>query len=103
VHRGRFDREAVRQAEQTLAQGRMLVMFPEGHRRGQEGYTPAGYVGAALIAMRAFIQRAQWWKAWFASSVTIVGITLFGAVGYVLINLIVDLLQAWIDPRISLK
>jgi peptide/nickel transport system permease protein len=33
----------------------------------------------------------------------IMGITLFGAVGYVLINLIVDLLQAWIDPRISLK
>ena len=23
---------------------------------------------AALIAMRAFIQRAQWWRAWFASS-----------------------------------
>jgi peptide/nickel transport system permease protein len=33
----------------------------------------------------------------------IMGITLFGAAGYVLINLIVDLLQAWIDPRISLK
>jgi peptide/nickel transport system permease protein len=33
----------------------------------------------------------------------IMGITLFGAVGYVLINLIVDLLQAWVDPRISLK
>lgn len=33
----------------------------------------------------------------------IMGITLFGAVGYVLINLIVDILQAWIDPRISLK
>jgi ABC-type dipeptide/oligopeptide/nickel transport system permease component len=33
----------------------------------------------------------------------IMGITLFGAVGYVVINLIVDLLQAWIDPRISLK
>lgn len=33
----------------------------------------------------------------------IMGITLFGAVGYVLINLIVDLLQTWIDPRISLK
>jgi ABC-type dipeptide/oligopeptide/nickel transport system permease component len=33
----------------------------------------------------------------------IMGVTLFGAVGYVLINLIVDLLQAWIDPRISLK
>jgi ABC-type dipeptide/oligopeptide/nickel transport system permease component len=33
----------------------------------------------------------------------IMGVTLFGAVGYVLINLIVDLLQAWVDPRISLK
>lgn len=33
----------------------------------------------------------------------IMGITLFGAAGYVLINLVVDLLQAWIDPRISLK
>jgi peptide/nickel transport system permease protein len=32
----------------------------------------------------------------------IMGITLFGAVGYVLINLAVDLAQAWIDPRISL-
>jgi len=29
--------------------------------------------------------------------------TLFGSMGYVLINLIVDLLQAWVDPRISLK
>jgi peptide/nickel transport system permease protein len=33
----------------------------------------------------------------------IMGITLYGAVMYVLINLTVDLLQAWIDPRISLK
>jgi ABC-type dipeptide/oligopeptide/nickel transport system permease component len=33
----------------------------------------------------------------------IMGITLFGATMYVLINLAVDLLQAWIDPRISLK
>ena len=33
----------------------------------------------------------------------IMGITLFGSVMYVLINLAVDLLQAWIDPRISLK
>lgn len=32
----------------------------------------------------------------------IMGVTLFGAAGYVLINLVVDLLQAWIDPRISL-
>jgi ABC-type dipeptide/oligopeptide/nickel transport system permease component len=33
----------------------------------------------------------------------IMGVTLFGASGYVLINLIVDLLQAWVDPRISLQ
>jgi ABC-type dipeptide/oligopeptide/nickel transport system permease component len=33
----------------------------------------------------------------------IMGVTLFAAVGYITINLIVDLLQAWIDPRISLK
>jgi ABC-type dipeptide/oligopeptide/nickel transport system permease component len=33
----------------------------------------------------------------------IMGMTLFGATAYVLINLVVDVLQAWIDPRISLK
>ncbi len=33
----------------------------------------------------------------------IMGMTLFGATGYVIINLIVDVLQAWIDPRISLR
>jgi peptide/nickel transport system permease protein len=33
----------------------------------------------------------------------IMGMTLFGAIGYVLINLIVDLLQSWLDPRISLE
>lgn len=33
----------------------------------------------------------------------IMGVTLFAAVGYVTINLVVDLLQAWIDPRISLE
>jgi peptide/nickel transport system permease protein len=33
----------------------------------------------------------------------IMGITLLGSIGYVVINLIVDLAQAWIDPRISLR
>lgn len=33
----------------------------------------------------------------------IMGITLYGATAYVILNLVVDLLQAWIDPRISLK
>jgi len=32
----------------------------------------------------------------------IMGVTLLGAIGYVSINLLVDLVQAWIDPRISL-
>jgi ABC-type dipeptide/oligopeptide/nickel transport system permease component len=32
----------------------------------------------------------------------IMGMTLFGATGYVTINLLVDLLQAWIDPRVIL-
>jgi peptide/nickel transport system permease protein len=33
----------------------------------------------------------------------IMGMTLLGASGYVIINLIVDLMQTWIDPRIRLK
>ena len=33
----------------------------------------------------------------------IMGMTLFGATGYVLINLFVDLIQAWVDPRVSLR
>ena len=33
----------------------------------------------------------------------IMGMTLFGASGYVFINLAVDLMQAWIDPRIVLE
>jgi ABC-type dipeptide/oligopeptide/nickel transport system permease component len=33
----------------------------------------------------------------------IMGMTVFGASGYVLINLLVDLIHAWMDPRISLE
>ena len=32
----------------------------------------------------------------------IMGITFFGAVAYIFINLIVDLAQAWLDPRVGL-
>jgi len=32
----------------------------------------------------------------------VMGITLFAAAAYVLINLVVDLAQAWLDPRIRL-
>jgi cytochrome d ubiquinol oxidase subunit II len=52
---------------------------------------------AALIVMRAFIKREQWWKAWFASSLTIVGITLFGVVG-----LFPNLLKSSLNPAYSL-
>jgi peptide/nickel transport system permease protein len=30
----------------------------------------------------------------------IMGITIFGAVAYVVVNLVVDILQVWVDPRI---
>lgn len=33
----------------------------------------------------------------------IMGITLFAATGYIIINLVIDLLQAFIDPRVSLS
>jgi peptide/nickel transport system permease protein len=33
----------------------------------------------------------------------IMGMTLLGASGYVLINLIVDVVQSWVDPRVSLN
>lgn len=33
----------------------------------------------------------------------IMGVTLFGASGYIIINLMIDLLQAYIDPRVSLS
>jgi ABC-type dipeptide/oligopeptide/nickel transport system permease component len=33
----------------------------------------------------------------------VMGMTLLGATAYVVINLVVDILQAWVDPRISLS
>jgi 1-acyl-sn-glycerol-3-phosphate acyltransferase len=51
VHRGRVDREALRQAEGVLARGRALVMFPEGSRGA--GHLREGFTGAAMIATRA--------------------------------------------------
>jgi ABC-type dipeptide/oligopeptide/nickel transport system permease component len=33
----------------------------------------------------------------------IMGMTLFGAASYVIINLVVDLVQSWIDPRVSVN
>jgi cytochrome d ubiquinol oxidase subunit II len=52
---------------------------------------------AALVLTRMYMRRAAWWKAWFASSLTIVGGTLFGVAG-----LYPRLLPSNLDPSFSL-
>ena len=52
VYRGRLDREAIRQANQVLAQGSALAMFPEG-MRSKTGQLQSAFYGSALIASRS--------------------------------------------------
>ena len=52
VHRGQLDRGALRQAEQLLARGWALVMFPEG-RRSNNAQLQSAFSGSALIALRS--------------------------------------------------
>jgi len=52
---------------------------------------------ASLLLIRVFIKKEAWWKAWSASSGTIVGVTLFGVVG-----LYPNLLPSSMDPSYSL-
>jgi cytochrome d ubiquinol oxidase subunit II len=52
---------------------------------------------AALLLARVFTAKAAWWKAWFASSLTIVSATLFGVVG-----LYPSLLPSSLNPAYSL-
>ena len=52
----------------------------------------------ALLLIRFFMRKLQWWRAWFASSATIAAATLFGVVG-----LYPDLLKSSIDPAHSLN
>ena len=49
VHRGKLDREAIRQSRQVLADGVALVMFPEASRSKNAQLQPA-FPGSALIA-----------------------------------------------------
>jgi cytochrome d ubiquinol oxidase subunit II len=51
----------------------------------------------ALLAARLFMMQGAWWKAWFASSLTIVGATLFGVVG-----LFPNLFPSSLNPAYSL-
>ncbi len=54
IHRGRLDREALRQADEVLARGLALLMFPEGKRSENTQLQPA-FPGTALIALRSGI------------------------------------------------
>ncbi len=51
----------------------------------------------ALVLIRVYIARQHWWKAWFSSSVFIVGVTLFGVAG-----LYPNLLPSSLNPAYSL-
>jgi 1-acyl-sn-glycerol-3-phosphate acyltransferase len=52
VHRGQLDAKALRQAKQALAEGMVLVMFPEGTRSRNAQLQPA-FSGSALIALHS--------------------------------------------------
>ena len=52
---------------------------------------------AALLGVRVFIARQAWFKAWFASALTIVGATFFGVIG-----LFPNLFPSSLDPAFSL-
>lgn len=51
VRRGEGDRETLRVAERLLAEGQMVVIYPEGHRSG--GKLIRAHPGASLIAFRS--------------------------------------------------
>lgn len=52
VRRGEGDRDALRSAQRILSEGKILVVFPEGHRSGT-GHLAAGHPGVAYIALRS--------------------------------------------------
>ena len=51
----------------------------------------------ALLMNRVFMAKENWWKAWFASALTIIGATFFGVAG-----LFPNLLPSSMDPAYSL-
>ena len=52
VYRGRLDRKALRQAERVLAEGMVLIMFPESSR-SWNAQLQSPFPGSALIALRS--------------------------------------------------
>lgn len=51
VRRGEGDRESLRTSERMLAEGNLLMIFPEGHRSGN-GQLATGHPGASYLALR---------------------------------------------------
>jgi cytochrome d ubiquinol oxidase subunit II len=51
----------------------------------------------ALLGTRVFLAKAQYWKAWFSSAVTILAVTFFGVIG-----LFPNLFPSSLDPAYSL-
>lgn len=51
VRRGEGDRESLRTSERMLAEGNLLMIFPEGHRSGN-GRLAKGHPGASYLALR---------------------------------------------------
>ena len=54
ISRGKINTKAMRQANQVLAQGQVLAMFPEGMRSYSAQLQPA-FSGSALIALRCCV------------------------------------------------
>jgi 1-acyl-sn-glycerol-3-phosphate acyltransferase len=81
VRRGEPDRQAIKQAEEVLKAGQVLVIFPEG-TRSKTRVMREGLPGAALIALRSGApvvpigiygsERFKLWRLWpFRTPITI--------------------------------
>jgi 1-acyl-sn-glycerol-3-phosphate acyltransferase len=81
VRRGEADRQAIKQAEEVLKAGQVLVIFPEG-TRSKSHAMKEGLPGAALIAVRSGApvvpvaisgsERFKLWHIWpFRTAITI--------------------------------
>lgn len=53
---------------------------------------------AALLGIRFFLTKKEWFKAWFSSALTIIGATFFGVIG-----LFPNLFPSSLDPKYSLS
>ncbi|HEX9976669.1 MAG TPA: ABC transporter permease, partial [Dehalococcoidales bacterium] len=70
------------------------------------GYLFAALAGGAVITESIFSFKGIGWWAWQAASrldiSSVLGFALFTGVLFVTVNLIVDILYTWVDPRVRL-